>query len=119
MFQVKELDDKNGVKTDAIGRIMRAKNQRALIDCTDANNNTPLSEASSQLTVNTGVNLLTAQCLHAVLCSQMVCSKCIKLNNLWISLHEKINKFIIAANTLHFFCISNYEMSIMSLIVSA
>jgi len=44
---VKELDDKNGVKTDAIGRITRAKNQRALIDCTDANYNTPLSEASS------------------------------------------------------------------------
>jgi len=44
---VKELDDKNGIKNDAVGRILRAKNQRAIADCTDANNNTPLSEAAS------------------------------------------------------------------------
>jgi len=49
---VKELDDKNGVKDDAIGRIVRAKNQRAIVDCMDANNNTPLSEAASKLTIN-------------------------------------------------------------------
>jgi len=46
---VKELDDKNGVKDDIVGRVVRAKNQRAIIDCTDANNNTPLSEAASKL----------------------------------------------------------------------
>jgi len=45
---VKELDDKNGIKEDVVGRIVRAKNQRAMVDCTDANNNTPLSEAASQ-----------------------------------------------------------------------
>jgi len=48
IVQVKELDDKNGVKDDVVGRIVRAKNQRAMVDCTDANNNTPLSEAASQ-----------------------------------------------------------------------
>jgi len=47
MFEAKELDDKNGTKDDAVGRIVRAKNQRAVVDCTDANNNTPLSEVAS------------------------------------------------------------------------
>ena len=46
---MKELDDKNGVKGDVVGRIVRARNQRAIVDCTDANNNTPLSEAASKL----------------------------------------------------------------------
>ena len=45
---MKELDDKSGVKDDVVGRIVRAKNQRAMVDCTDANNNTPLSEAASK-----------------------------------------------------------------------
>jgi len=44
---VKELDNKYGIKDDAVGRIVKARNQRAIVDCTDANNNTPLSEASS------------------------------------------------------------------------
>lgn len=48
LLQVKELDDKNGVKDDVVGRIVRAKNQRAIVDCNDANNNTPLSEAASK-----------------------------------------------------------------------
>jgi len=48
MYQVKELDDKSGVKDDVVGRIVRAKNQLATVDCTDANNNTPLSEAASK-----------------------------------------------------------------------
>ena len=48
---MKELDDKNGIKDDVVGRIVRAKNQRAIVDCTDANNNTPLSEAASESSV--------------------------------------------------------------------
>ena len=55
---MKELDDKNGVKDDAIGRIVRAKNQRAIVDCMDANNNTPLSEAASKLTINWTVAII-------------------------------------------------------------
>jgi len=47
IFQVKQLDDKSGIKDDAVGRIVKARNQRAIVDCTDANNNTPLSEAAS------------------------------------------------------------------------
>ena len=67
---MKELDDKNGVKDDAVGRIVRAKNQRAIIDCADANNNTPLSEAASKLTTvllapsQHGVRTLAFRWLH-------------------------------------------------------
>jgi hypothetical protein len=41
------LDDKDGVGNDVIGRATRAKHLLAMIDCVDANNNTPLSEAAS------------------------------------------------------------------------
>jgi len=55
MFQVKELDDKNGVKDDVVGRIVRAKNQHAIVECSDANINTPLSEAGSKPLVIVGL----------------------------------------------------------------
>ncbi|KAJ8305745.1 hypothetical protein KUTeg_016290 [Tegillarca granosa] len=45
--EVKELDDKNGVPTDAVGRALRNKHLMALIECEDANENTVLSEAAS------------------------------------------------------------------------
>ena len=47
--QVKNADDKSGVGTsDIIGRTIRSKNQMAMIECEDANNNTPLSEAAGE-----------------------------------------------------------------------
>ena len=80
---MKELDDKNGVKDDVVGRIVRAKNQRAIIDCTDANNNTPLSEAASML-------LLLAYSLHNVCmryvllqCFEVVCVCLDETNGIW------------------------------------
>ncbi|KAJ8305741.1 hypothetical protein KUTeg_016286 [Tegillarca granosa] len=45
--EVKELDDKNGVPTDTVGRALRNKHLMALIECEDANENTVLSEAAS------------------------------------------------------------------------
>lgn len=41
--------EKNGIGTDVIGRAMRTKLLMAVIDCADANGNTPLSEAASRL----------------------------------------------------------------------
>ncbi|XP_077997605.1 IQ motif and ankyrin repeat domain-containing protein 1-like [Glandiceps talaboti] len=51
IFQVlKEVDQevsKSGIGNDSIGRTIRARRQLEMVDCHDANNNTPLSEASS------------------------------------------------------------------------
>ena len=47
-FQMKELDDKKGVSDDVIGRALRRKHQMALVECEDAHNNTPISEAASK-----------------------------------------------------------------------
>ena len=46
VFQVRDLDDKNGIATDSMGLAVRAKHELDMIDCEDANNNTPLSEAA-------------------------------------------------------------------------
>ncbi|XP_002731762.2 IQ motif and ankyrin repeat domain-containing protein 1-like [Saccoglossus kowalevskii] len=43
--EVDQEDTKMGIKNDDIGRTIRAKHQLEMVDCTDANNNTPLSEA--------------------------------------------------------------------------
>ncbi|XP_070557089.1 IQ motif and ankyrin repeat domain-containing protein 1-like [Ptychodera flava] len=45
--EVDQEDTKNGVKNDSIGRTIRARHQLEMVDCADANNNTPLSEAAS------------------------------------------------------------------------
>ena len=45
--QVDEIDNQNGVPTDEIGRITRRIHQMAVVECQDANDNTPLSEAGS------------------------------------------------------------------------
>ena len=45
---MKELDDKNGVGDDVIGRGLRRKHQMALVECEDAHKNSPISEAASQ-----------------------------------------------------------------------
>ena len=41
------MDDKNGVPTDQLGMIARRKHIFDLVECEDANNNTPFSEAAS------------------------------------------------------------------------
>jgi len=46
--KVKQLDDDDGVGSDVVGRARRAKNLLAMVDCADANNNTPLSEAAGR-----------------------------------------------------------------------
>ena len=45
--QVSDLDDKNGIGNDVIGRALRTKHMMSIIDCKDANDNTALSEAAS------------------------------------------------------------------------
>ncbi|XP_076463070.1 IQ motif and ankyrin repeat domain-containing protein 1-like [Babylonia areolata] len=45
--EVTELDDKNGVGDDVIGRALRNRHQLAMVNCEDANENTPISEAAS------------------------------------------------------------------------
>ena len=43
-----DLDNKNGVGDDVIGRSLRTRHIMAVIECEDANENTPLSEAASK-----------------------------------------------------------------------
>ena len=45
--EVADLDTKNGIGNDTIGKALRAKHQMAMVECTDANDNTPLSEAAN------------------------------------------------------------------------
>ncbi|GFN81375.1 fam83h antisense RNA 1 (head to head) [Plakobranchus ocellatus] len=45
--EVSELDDKNGIGNDVIGRAVRTKHMMSIIDCKDANENTALSEAAN------------------------------------------------------------------------
>lgn len=47
LSQVENLDNQNGVSHDDIGRITRRIHQMAVVECQDANDNTPLSEAGS------------------------------------------------------------------------
>ena len=49
--KVKSLDDKDGIGNDVVGRAKRAKHLLEMVDCSDANSNTPLSEAASELSV--------------------------------------------------------------------
>ncbi|XP_029448139.1 putative IQ motif and ankyrin repeat domain-containing protein LOC642574 homolog isoform X3 [Rhinatrema bivittatum] len=44
--EVSDLDTKNGVGYDEAGKVVRLRNQINMVDCTDANGNTPLSEAA-------------------------------------------------------------------------
>nr|XP_056710545.1 IQ motif and ankyrin repeat domain-containing protein 1 [Euleptes europaea] len=44
--EVADLDTKNGVGTDEKGKTIRLQNLLNMVECTDANGNTPLSEAS-------------------------------------------------------------------------
>ncbi|GCC39027.1 hypothetical protein chiPu_0022914, partial [Chiloscyllium punctatum] len=43
---VSDLDFKNGIRHDEMGKVIQRRHQLALADCTDAHGNTPLSEAS-------------------------------------------------------------------------
>lgn len=45
-FKVADLDTKIGVGTDEKGKVVRLQHLLNMVDCTDANGNTPLSEAS-------------------------------------------------------------------------
>ena len=45
--QVKEQDDKDNIGDDVIGRNLRAKHIMNVVECEDANENTPISEAGS------------------------------------------------------------------------
>ncbi|XP_072364012.1 IQ motif and ankyrin repeat domain-containing protein 1-like isoform X3 [Scyliorhinus torazame] len=44
--EVSELDSKNGIGNDEMGKVIRQRHQLALLDCSDAHGNTPLSEAA-------------------------------------------------------------------------
>ncbi|XP_043547019.1 IQ motif and ankyrin repeat domain-containing protein 1-like [Chiloscyllium plagiosum] len=44
--EVSDLDFKNGIRNDEMGKVIQRRHQLALADCTDAHGNTPLSEAS-------------------------------------------------------------------------
>nr|XP_022312740.1 putative IQ motif and ankyrin repeat domain-containing protein [Crassostrea virginica] len=61
--EVKTLDDQKGVGTDAIGLAIRNKHLMNVVECEDANENTPLSEAANggdpktiQLLLDKGAN---------------------------------------------------------------
>ena len=47
--QVEELDNKNEVSRDRVGKAKRERHLLDLIECEDANGNTALSEAASEL----------------------------------------------------------------------
>ena len=49
LFQVSDLDDKAGIGHDETGKAIRARHQLSIVDCEDANGNTPLSEAASTI----------------------------------------------------------------------
>ncbi|KAL3869152.1 hypothetical protein ACJMK2_041866 [Sinanodonta woodiana] len=51
--EVSGLDDKNGIGHDVIGRNLRNKHLMNIVECDDANGNTPLSEAASGGNVDT------------------------------------------------------------------
>ncbi|XP_042319603.1 IQ motif and ankyrin repeat domain-containing protein 1 isoform X2 [Sceloporus undulatus] len=44
--EVAELDTRNGVGSDEAGKVLRLRHRLGMVDCTDANGNTPLSEAA-------------------------------------------------------------------------
>ena len=46
--EVQDLDDKNSVPNDVIGRALRQKHIMSVVECEDANENTPVSEAASE-----------------------------------------------------------------------
>lgn len=48
LAQIKLIDDNKGVGHDLIGRVIRLKNQLAMVECEDSNGNTPLSDAASE-----------------------------------------------------------------------
>ncbi len=48
LYKVVDLDNKSGVGDDVIGRSLRTKHIMAVVECEDANENTPLSEAASK-----------------------------------------------------------------------
>ncbi|XP_061463284.1 IQ motif and ankyrin repeat domain-containing protein 1 isoform X2 [Rhineura floridana] len=61
--EVADLDTKNGVGTDEKGKVVRLQHRLHMVDCTDANGNTPLSEASGgghpdaiQMLIENGAN---------------------------------------------------------------
>ncbi|CAL1536697.1 unnamed protein product, partial [Lymnaea stagnalis] len=45
--EVSDIDDKNGLGNDVIGRSLRTKHIMALVECEDPNGNSALSEAAS------------------------------------------------------------------------
>ena len=47
MFQISAMDDEKKLGTDTVGMSLRRKHRYHMIECADANGNTPLSEASS------------------------------------------------------------------------
>ncbi|XP_015272452.1 PREDICTED: putative IQ motif and ankyrin repeat domain-containing protein [Gekko japonicus] len=62
--EVADLDTKNGVRTDEKGKAIRLRNLISMVECTDANGNTPLSEASGgghpsaiKMLIENGANL--------------------------------------------------------------
>jgi len=48
-YKVIDLHNKEGVPNDAIGNALRNKRLMNIVECEDANNNTPMSEAASEL----------------------------------------------------------------------
>ena len=47
IFKIEELDDEAGVVREGYGLFIRKRHQLAMVDCKDANDNTPLSEAAA------------------------------------------------------------------------
>ena len=47
--QVEKCDDELGIGHDTVGMAKRKRHQMDMIDCEDANGNTPLSEAAGKM----------------------------------------------------------------------
>ena len=65
--KVSVVDDRLGVGHDDMGKALRARHQLGIIDCEDANGNTPLSEAASM-----SFHVLIAEDFHVFLFSKSV-----------------------------------------------
>ena len=65
LFQVSDLDDQIGIGHDETGKAIRARHQLSIVDCEDANGNTPLSEAASTV-------LFSKQCMSHSKQKQMI-----------------------------------------------
>lgn len=60
--QVVDADNKKGIGNDVIGKALRARHLQNVVECEDANENTPISEAASKSYHNSLKVVLNIMC---------------------------------------------------------